>query len=445
MNRLIKIGKKIFPLNRSLTGNDNLKTLTILKTEVPKLKIKYFPCNKKVYDWRIPDEWNLKKAYIKDKFNKKIIDIKKNNLHVVSYSTKINKNITLKKLLKKIYSNKKIKNAIPYVTSYYHKNWGFCLSEDQKKKIIKKYKKNDLFKVVIDSNFKKKGKMHYGEIFIPGKNKEEILITTYICHPSMANNELSGPLVSLALAKFFMKKKLKCSLRFLFTPETIGAVSYINENFKKLKKDVKGGYVLSCIGDERNYSLMLSKYSNSISDIAAIEAYKQLSIKFKKYSFLTRGSDERQYNSPFINLGLSGIMRTKYAKYKEYHTSLDQFDTVVTAKGLKGGFKVAKKAILNLDVKKRNQYNFLKNKKNPIAKFICEPQLSKRNLTYQISNLAGGRDESNTLRKNILNFLQYADGSNSLVEISKIIKLKTKTLNMVAKICKKHNLIKSIQ
>ena len=322
---------------------------------------------------------------------------------------------------------------------------GVLLKRRPKKKIIKKYKKNDLFKVVIDSNFKKKGKMHYGEIFIPGKNKEEILITTYICHPSMANNELSGPLVSLALAKFFMKKKLKCSLRFLFTPETIGAVSYINENFKKLKKDVKGGYVLSCIGDERNYSLMLSKYSNSISDIAAIEAYKQLSIKFKKYSFLTRGSDERQYNSPFINLGLSGIMRTKYAKYKEYHTSLDQFDTVVTAKGLKGGFKVAKKAILNLDVKKRNQYNFLKNKKNPIAKFICEPQLSKRNLTYQISNLAGGRDESNTLRKNILNFLQYADGSNSLVEISKIIKLKTKTLNMVAKICKKHNLIKSIQ
>ena len=207
MKKLIKIGKKVFPLNRSLTGKDNLKTLRIFKTFYPKLKIKHFTSGKKVYDWKIPYEWNIKDAYIKDKFKKKIIDFKNNNLHVISYSDKVKKFLKKSDLLKKIYTNKKYKNAIPYVTSYYKKNWGFCITENQRKFIQKNYKDNDIFKVVIKSNFKKSGKMYYGEIFIPGKVKDEILISTYICHPSMANNELSGPLVSLNLAKYFAKKK----------------------------------------------------------------------------------------------------------------------------------------------------------------------------------------------------------------------------------------------
>ncbi len=441
MKELVKIGKKVFPLNRSLTGKDNLKTLRIFKNFCSRLKIRHFSSGKKVYDWKIPYEWSIKDAYIKDRFKKKIIDFKNNNLHVISYSGKVQKYLKKSDLLKKIYTNKKNKNAIPYVTSYYKKNWGFCITENQREVIKKNYKKNDIFKVVIKSNFKKKGKMYYGEIFIPGKVKDEILISTYICHPSMANNELSGPLVSLSLAKYFAKKKIKCGLRFVFVSETIGAISYINKNYKNLKQNVKGGYLLTCIGDERNHSLLLSKYGNSISDLAAKEAYEKLKIKYKKFSFLKRGSDERQYNSPYIDLGISSIMRTKHGEYKEYHTSLDKFDTVVTAKGLNEGFIVAKAAIKSLMNKKKLVKRYKISKNNPRSRFICEPFLTKRNIFGGISNLSVKKDISFKLKNDILNFLQYSDGTNSKNDISKFINLKSKRVNQIYKICKMNNLI----
>ena len=193
--------------------------------------------------------------------------------------------------------------------------------------------------------------MHYGEIFLEGKSKEEVLISTYICHPSMANNELSGPLVSLALSNYFRKKKLDRSIRFLFLPETIGSIAYIKKNFNNLKKNVIGGYILSCIGDNRNYSYIKSKYPNSLSDLSAISAFKKLKIKFKNYKFIKSESDERRFNTPFLNLGLGSILRTKYHSYPEYHTSLDNF-SVVTKLGLFGGYKVAKLSIENLLKKK---------------------------------------------------------------------------------------------
>ena len=208
MRNLIKLGKKLWPLNRSLTGKDNKRTLLILKKEIPNLKIKHFKSGKKIFDWKIPSEWNVKDAYVLDKNNKKIISFKKNNLHLVSYSQKIDITLNRDQFLIKTFSIKNLKNAIPYVTSYYKKNWGFCLTYNQKKEILKNYSYKDKFKIIIDSNFKKNGLMHYGEIYIPGKSKEEILITTYICHPSMANNELSGQLIALAITKHFEKKKI---------------------------------------------------------------------------------------------------------------------------------------------------------------------------------------------------------------------------------------------
>ena len=198
-----------------------------------------------------------------------------------------------------------------------------------KKEIKKKYYDSDKFKVVIKSQFNKRGNLNYGELVIPGKSKQEILISTYICHPSMANNELSGPIVSMTLAQYFLKiKNLKKTLRFIFIPETIGSISYLSKNLKKLKKNVIAGYNLSCIGDERMHSCMFSKYSNSISDKALRSAYKSLNINYKRHSFLKRGSDERQFNSPGIDLPIASIFRTKYAEYPEYHTSLDDFKLV---------------------------------------------------------------------------------------------------------------------
>lgn len=417
--------KKIFPLNRSITGNGTLKTLKIIKKIIPKLKIVKIKSKTIVFDWKVPPEWNINNAYILDKNKKKILDFKKNNLHIVGYSTPVNKFFNKRELFKRLHSLPNQKNAIPYVTSYYKKYWGFCLTEAQKKTIEKKYENSDKFKVVIKSQFNKRGNLNYGELVIPGKSKQEILISTYICHPSMANNELSGPIVSMTLAQYFMKaKKLKKTLRFIFIPETIGSISYLSKNIEKLKKNVIGGYNLSCIGDERMHSCMFSKYSNSISDKALRSAYKSLKIRYKKHSFLKRGSDERQFNSPGIDLPIASIFRTKYGEYPEYHTSLDDFK-LVTIRGLKGGFKVAKKAI-----------NLILDQIYPKNKILCEPHMSKRKLYPTLS-----KKNTNYFSNSIMDFLQYADGKNNINEISVLIKKNLKFTVSICNLLLKKNLI----
>lgn len=417
MKKFYELAKnKLFPITRSLTGKGVKDTLGIIKKEFPRLKIKKIKSGTKVFDWKIPDEWNISNAYIIDKKGKRIIDFKNHNLHVVGYSIPVNKYIPKKHLIKNLYFLRNQPKAIPYVTSYYKKRWGFCLSYDHFKKIKKNYLNNDLFKVVIKSNFNSKGNLNYGELVLKGKSSQEILISTYICHPSMANNELSGPIVSMGLINYFQKKKnLKKTLRFLFIPETIGSISYLSQNLKKLKKNLIGGFNLSCIGDERTHSCMFTKYNDSPSDEALLQAYKNLKIKkFKIYSFLKRGSDERQYNSPGIDLPIASIFRTKYGNYPEYHTSLDDFN-LVTLKGIKGGFNVAKEAI-NIILK--NIY--------PTSNILCEPQLSKRGLYPSLST-----KNKKTTSKDFLSFLQYSDGKNSLNKISKLIKLNLKATKKI--------------
>jgi aminopeptidase-like protein len=399
------------PIYRSITGKGNLKTLELIKKKFSNFKIKNFNSGQKVFDWTIPNEWNVNDAYILDKFNNKIIDFKENFLHLVGYSKKINKSISRDELLKSLIVYKKIPNAVPYVTAYYKKDfYGFCCSLIQKKIIKKTYNKNDIFKLYIDSNFKKNGKMHYGELVIKGKSKKEILISTYICHPQMANNELSGPIVSMSLMDYFLgesnKRKPTMTLRFIFIPETIGSIAYLSKNIISLKKNIVAGFNLSCIGDERSHSCMLSRDQNTISDRALINTYKKLNIKPKIYSFLKRGSDERQYNFPQVDLPIASIFRSKYAEYKEYHTSEDNFN-FVTTRGIRGGYKVAKETIkLILD----STY--------PICKIICEPNMGKRGLYPLVS-----KNQRNTKLINMMNFLTYADGKLSLKEIAKVIKI----------------------
>jgi len=416
---------RLFPLCRSITGNGIKETLNIIKKEFPKLKIYSVKSGTKVFDWKIPPEWNIKTAYVIDKFGEKIIDFSENNLHLVGYSTPINKTLTKKKLFKKIHSIPAQPDAIPYITSYYKKYWGFCVSHNNKMKFQKKYKDTDKFKVVIDSSLNKRGKLNYGEIFLKGKSKQEILISTYICHPSLANNELSGPIVSLALIKYFSKfKRLNKSIRFIFIPETIGSITFLSRNLNNLKKNLIGGYNLSCIGDDRQYSCMLSKYENTLADIALIESFKKLKINYKIYSFLKRGSDERQYNSPGIDLPIASIFRSKYGEYPEYHTSLDNFK-LVTKSGIYGGFKVAKTAI-----------RILINKIIPINRILCEPQMGKRGLYSNLST-----KNVNIFSRRLMNFLQYSDGKNDLFKISKLIKLKMSEVLKIYKILKKEKLV----
>jgi len=418
--------KELFLLNRSITGNGIKKTLGIIKKQFPKIKILKIKSGTKVFDWKVPQEWNIFDAYVQDKNKRKIINFKENNLHVVGYSYKVNRFVNKKILLKHLHSLPKKKNAIPYVTSYYKKYWGFCEQHLKKEKIIKNYKNNDKFKVVINSIFKKDGNLVCGELIIPGLSKQEILISTYICHPSMANNELSGPIVAMRLINYFNKiKRISKTIRFVFVPETIGSIAYLYKNISHLKKRLIGGYNLSCVGDERQYSCMLSKYGNSPADDALIEAYKKLNLKYKKYSFLERGSDERQYNSPGIDLPVASIFRSKYGIYPEYHTSLDNFETVVTEKGINGSYRLAKTAI-----------SILLKKTIPKNKILCEPMMSKRNLYPYISS-----NNMPKITKNIMDFLQYSDGRNDLNRIAKKINVKIKQAKKINKILLKEKLV----
>ena len=416
---MIKLAKKFFKIHRSITGEGVRKSLNLLKKEIPSLKIKKIKSGKKIFDWKVPSEWNIKNAYIKDENDKKIIDFKNNNLHVVNYSFPVNKTISKKELYNHLNYLKNKPNAIPYLTSYYKKYWGFCVSfRDFKSKF-----KGNNFKVFIDSNFNSKGFMNYGELIIKGRSKKEILIHTYICHPSMANNETSGPIVCTYLAKYFKKRKNYYTYRFIFTPETVGAIAYINKNLKNLIKNIIGGYVITCVGDNKHFSFLESK-NKSISNRVAEKTFKELNIRYKKYSFLKRGSDERQYNAPGIDLPIGAIMRSKPGTFKEYHTSKDDFN-LVTKDGLEKSFETIKKVLINFD-----------NEIIPLSKYICEPFLTKRDLYPTLST---GKI-SKKIEK-IIDFLMFCDGKNALDDIAHNIKIDKKKTTEIFNLLKSKKLI----
>ena len=421
-----KLLEELFPICRSITGEGFLKSLKIIKKNSPEISIKSFNSGKKVFDWMVPSEWNVKSANIKNEDGKVIIDFKKHNLHLVSYSSAVkNKKISTKDLLRRIHTLPKQPNVIPYVTSYYKKYWGFCLEHKNKKKLFKN--KKEIFTVNIDSSINSNGKMNYGEFLLKGKSKKEILISTYLCHPSMANNELSGPLVLESLIRYFKKKNNNYSLRFLILPETIGSIAYLQNHYKHLKKNVIGGYVLTCLGDKGKFSYLKSKEDDSISNSIVERYFNRKKILYKKYSYLNRGSDERQYNSVNINLQIGSLMRSKYGTFPEYHTSADDLN-FVTPGQLKKSFQIVKDII--------EEYMSIK---IPITKIFCEPHLTKYGLYRSLSTKDVDLDS-----RNILNFLSYCDGKKDLVIISKKINLKIKQVNRIFKILKQKKIINEI-
>ena len=251
--------KKIFNLNRSLAGSDNLKTLKFIKKIIPDLKLKSFKSSKKIFDWRSPKVWSVKDAYVEDEKKVKIVDIKNNFLHVLNYSSRINKFVSKKELFKNLYFIKTMPKAIPYVTSYYFRKWGFCVKYNELNKF-----KSDRYKVVVDSKFSRNN-IPYAEYLIKGKSKKEIIFSTYICHPNLANDNFSGIVINTLIADYLRKKKkLYYSYRIIFIPETIGSINYINKNFKKLKRNTLAGYVLSCLGHGKKLNV-LTKYNHNLS------------------------------------------------------------------------------------------------------------------------------------------------------------------------------------
>lgn len=391
--------QELFPICRSITGDGFRQSLEILRRHIPKLRKCEVPTGTRCFDWEVPREWNIKDAYIIDPSGKKICDFKNSNLHVMGYSVPVNQVVTLNELQQHLHSLPEQPNAIPYVTSYYKERWGFCINQKERELLTP-----GEYRVFIDSELKS-GSLTYGELVIPGDSKKEIFISTYLCHPSMANNELSGPVVTTFLAKWLCSlKKRKYTYRIALIPETIGAITYLSRNHKKMKRDVIAGFNVTCIGDERAYSYLPSRHGKTLSDKVALHVLKHMQPDFVSYSFLDRGSDERQYCSPGIDLPVCSIMRTKYGCYPEYHTSLDDL-SLVTPSGLLGGYEVLRKAITCLEV-------------NEIVSpaVLCEPQLGKRGLYPTIST----KNSGNQVR-DMMNFLAYCDGSLNSLQIAEKI------------------------
>jgi len=398
--KIYNLCKELFSINRSITGNGVRDTLKILKRELPDLAIAEVHTGTKFFDWTIPKEWNIQEAYIIDPQGNKICDFSKNNLHVVGYSIPIDKVVNLDELNSHLYSIPEQPNAIPYVTSYYKERWGFCITESERNKLI-----DGEYKVYINSTLKD-GSLTYGEILIKGESEKEIFFSTYICHPSMANNELSGPTLVTYLVKYIKSlNKRRYSYRIIFVPETIGSIMYLSKHLKTMKKKIIAGFNVSCVGDNHSYSFLPSKDGTTLSDKISRHVLKNLISNFNVYSFLEdRGSDERQYCAPGIDLPVCSIMRTKYDEYKEYHTSLDNLD-YISSEGLSGAYDVYKEVINTLE----NNYIY-------VSTVLGEPQLGKRGLYPTIST-----KYTHAIVKDMLNLLVYCDGKLDLVDIAEKI------------------------
>lgn len=400
--------KTLFPITRSITGKGVRTTLEFIdSTFSSDLTVYCIESGTKVFDWTVPDEWNIYNAYVLDPEGNVIINLADSNLHIVSYSVPVDIDIDLDDLLPRLFSLPYQPNAIPYVTSYYRRSWGFCL--EHSKKILLKA---GTYHVHIDSTLEK-GHLNYGEVFLPGLSSDEILISTYICHPSLANNELSGPVVTCALISWLESSiSRRYSYRFVFVPETIGSLVFLSRSLDHLKKHVIAGFNVTCVGDDRAYSYLPSRRGDSLSDIVALHVLKFTDKCFKSYQWTDRGSDERQYCSPNVDLPIASIMRSKYGAYPEYHTSLDDL-SVVTASGLFGSFTALSRALYIIE---NNFY--------PISTVIGEPQLGRRGL-YPTTSIKMSSDNASEINiaRTYLNIISYADGSYSILDISNILNI----------------------
>lgn len=419
---MYELACELFPICRSITGAGFRQSLKILDEAMGGgiLKIHSIASGSKVFDWEVPAEWEINNAYIITPDGEKICDFKQNNLHVLNYSTGIDTELDLASLQEHLYSIEDMPDAIPYVTSYYKKRWGFCIKHEDRVKL-----KEGKYKVFIDAKHHENGVLNYADLLIPStqKTKDEILISTYLCHPSMANNELSGPVVAVFLAKWLLGlKERKYNYRFVFIPETIGSIVYLSKHLKHLQKHTKAGFVLSCIGDDNAYSLIHTPSENTLADKVALHTLKDKN-NFKEFSFLDRGSDERQYCAPLVNLPVVCVCRTRFGDYKEYHTSKDDLN-FISEEGLQGGLKAMQEIIMNLEVNEIYQ--------NTV---FCEPNLGKRDL-YIDHCKREGRVE------NILSFLAFCDDKNDVLDIASKLNVQAYELKDLIEKLKFHKLIK---
>lgn len=391
---------RLWPICRSISGNGLRESFDILKEVIP-LNTYEIPTGAKVFDWTIPKEWNIDDAYIISPDGEKICDFRKNNLHVVNYSIPVDKEVDYDELFKHIHTLNNQPNAIPYITSYYKETWGFCISKKELDKLPKKGK----YRVFIKSSLEN-GSITYGDLVLRGESKKEILFSTYLCHPSMANNELSGPLcLAFLYQKIKQLKKRKYTYRFIVAPETIGTIAYLSKYGMDLKDNLHAGYVMTCCGDNAPFIYKRSKNENSLTDRLAHHVLKHQKLKYKSIPFSVGGSDERQYCSPGFNMPVGSLTRSIYQSYKEYHTSLDNKDFISFSsmiETIEMNFSFVKALELN-------DYYLNTN-------LFCEPQLGKRGLYPSSVNPEINRKKIH----NRMHLLSFSDGKKDLIEIAEL-------------------------
>jgi aminopeptidase-like protein len=385
---------ELYPLCRSITGDGIRQTLAKLGDHIP-LKIFEVATGAKVFDWSIPKEWNIRDAYIKNMRGERVVDFQKHNLHVVNYSVPIEDRLSLAELRPHLHTIPDHPDWIPYRTSYYREDWGFCLTENQLKSL-----KDNEYEVAIDSSLEA-GSLSYGECFLPGRSTEEVLISCHVCHPSLANDNLSGVVVATAMAAFLLKRNLRYSYRFLFIPGTIGAITWLARNHEVTGR-IRHGLVLTCVGDAGGFNYKKCRRGDAQINRAVANVLRYCGEPAEIIDFSPYGYDERQYCSPGFDLPVGCLMRSMWGQFPEYHTSADNLE-FIHPEQLAATLRVC----LNVcDVLERNKFYL---NQNP----FCEPQLGKRNL---YSSTAGAALEQEVHAR--LWTLNQSDGKHSLLDIA---------------------------
>lgn len=392
--RLHAFAKQLYPICRSITGDGLRETLRLLQKKIP-LELHEVPSGTTVFDWTVPKEWNIRDAYIKDQSGARVVDFRENNLHVLNYSTPVHATMPLAELQPHLSTLPEHPDWIPYRTSYYKEQWGFCLTHNQLSAL-----KDGEYEVCIDSTLQD-GHLTYGECFLPGKSEEEVLISTHACHPSLANDNLSGLTVATHLAQSLAGKKLRYSYRFLFIPGTIGAITWLARNRERTSR-IRHGLVLTGIGDRGGFHYKKSRRGDAEIDRAAAHALRHSGEPAEVIEFSPYGYDERQYCSPGFNLPVGCLMRSVWGSFPEYHTSADNLD-FIQPESLAASLQLCA-SILNIIEGNRRYLNL-----NP----CCEPQLGKRNLYRSTGGESIGQEINARLW-----VLNLSDGDNSLLDIA---------------------------